>query len=322
MNRRFDLAQFRVLFLVLPFILIFFGVGCATMLSEKGESVTVLNSWPSPDCKDLGVVSGSESDGLTRGDDQRSLSNQLRNKTADLGGNVLIQGQTNDWGNAWIGGGSSGSGRALSCDFVTVKTKVKCDNGIPASCGKLADLYLSKAASFSSGLEMLKKACDLKNEPSCHRQAMINKKVEVHMANCRKGNAASCYDYGMLQGLSGNEAVARAYIKKACKLRNQDACDQIAIFQETEQLTEVRRKHALEQQTVNAEQQRIDIERGKLFLQQEEARQRNTEQLLKSLRDISSTANSPPSQNTDCSTRPIHDLTGRVVSYESICTTR
>lgn len=79
--------------------------GCSTSktLSSAGQSVTFTDKQPGSECRLLGPVTGTQSTWLTGHDDgsaQRGAANDLRNKAAALGGNV-IYGATSSSGSFW-----------------------------------------------------------------------------------------------------------------------------------------------------------------------------------------------------------------------------
>ena len=79
-----------LLFLVLTII---FSSGCATMLSNKGSLVRVTNhSEDVKNCKFLGQITSSSSWGgfAATGLGLDSAMNELKNKAAEMGANVLL----------------------------------------------------------------------------------------------------------------------------------------------------------------------------------------------------------------------------------------
>jgi hypothetical protein len=92
-----------------------FGVcACGSELNAHGAAVRIGKSTPEGlRCHDLGVVYGSGSGGgYTSAEDKlQSAQNELRNKTAGLGGNFVVMDAS-----AGDVGGISISGHALRCD--------------------------------------------------------------------------------------------------------------------------------------------------------------------------------------------------------------
>ncbi|HEY2409115.1 MAG TPA: DUF4156 domain-containing protein [Polyangiaceae bacterium] len=70
----------------------FGAAGCVTALKPGADAVRVGTAAPNDlECKELGIVYGSgKSDFADTEDHLHSAQNQLRNKTADLGGNFVI----------------------------------------------------------------------------------------------------------------------------------------------------------------------------------------------------------------------------------------
>jgi len=95
-------------------LLILTGCG-AIELTTGGKLVKITSTEPGNDCEYLGVVTGSQGDAITgaytsNSDLETGALNDLRNKAAELGGNVIFiltqrSGQTTDEG---------GSGRQTS----------------------------------------------------------------------------------------------------------------------------------------------------------------------------------------------------------------
>ncbi len=69
--------------------------GCSTsnQLSAAGERVTFVDQQPGSQCQLLGNVTGSQSNWLTgsggEGSSLRGAANDLRNRAAEMGGNVI-----------------------------------------------------------------------------------------------------------------------------------------------------------------------------------------------------------------------------------------
>lgn len=79
--------------------------GCSTSkeLSSAGQSVKFTDQQPGSECRLLGSVTGTQSTWFTGHDDgsaQRGAANDLRNKAAAMGGN-LIYGATSSSSNFW-----------------------------------------------------------------------------------------------------------------------------------------------------------------------------------------------------------------------------
>jgi len=85
--------------------------GCAaTELTSGGKEVRITSTEPGNECEYLGVVTGSQGDAITgvytsNEDLETGALNDLRNKAAELGGNVIFivsqrAGQTTDQGGA------------------------------------------------------------------------------------------------------------------------------------------------------------------------------------------------------------------------------
>lgn len=85
--------------------------GCsATELTSKGNLVRITSTEPGNDCEYLGVVTGSQGDMITGAytsneNLETGALNDLRNKAAEMGGNVIFivsqrAGQTTDEGGA------------------------------------------------------------------------------------------------------------------------------------------------------------------------------------------------------------------------------
>jgi hypothetical protein len=70
--------------------------GCAaTELTTEGQRVRITNTEPGVDCEFLGVVTGSQGSALTGGltsneNMETGALNDLRNKAAELGGNLIL----------------------------------------------------------------------------------------------------------------------------------------------------------------------------------------------------------------------------------------
>lgn len=80
--------------------------GCSSshQLSAGGEQVTFTDQQPGSDCQLLGNVTGSQSNWLSgsggEGSSLRGAANDLRNRAAEMGGNV-IYGATSPTQNLW-----------------------------------------------------------------------------------------------------------------------------------------------------------------------------------------------------------------------------
>lgn len=80
--------------------------GCSSshQLSAGGERVTFTDQQPGSDCQLLGNVTGSQSNWLSgsggEGSSLRGAANDLRNRAAEMGGNV-IYGATSPTQNLW-----------------------------------------------------------------------------------------------------------------------------------------------------------------------------------------------------------------------------
>lgn len=90
---------------------LFMLAGCAaTKLKPEGQHVIITTTEPGKDCEYLGVVTGSQGNAIsgtfTSNEDlETGALNDLRNKAAELGGNILLiltqrAGQTTDEGGA------------------------------------------------------------------------------------------------------------------------------------------------------------------------------------------------------------------------------
>lgn len=90
--------------------LLIFASCAATELTTGGQRVRITNTEPGVDCEYLGVVTGSQGSALTGGltsneNMEKGALNDLRNKAAELGGNLILiltqrAGQTTDKGGA------------------------------------------------------------------------------------------------------------------------------------------------------------------------------------------------------------------------------
>jgi hypothetical protein len=93
--------------------------GCSTALSPAGQRVRVGKATPHANCKELGIIYGSGSGGgyTSSESKMRSAQNELRNKTADMGGNFVVMDAA--------GGDVAGltlTGRAFRCGAEPVPT--------------------------------------------------------------------------------------------------------------------------------------------------------------------------------------------------------
>ncbi len=93
---------------IVTIVIMFIFVGCAS-LTEAGKGVRVLKEAPK-NCKELGDLSSGT---FASKPSQTDVKNDLRNKTAEMGGNLLVL----DSINSVFRGGYSGSGRAFKCRF-------------------------------------------------------------------------------------------------------------------------------------------------------------------------------------------------------------
>jgi hypothetical protein len=92
--------------------------GCATLTSQ-GAAVQIGKSAPNPSCRPLGVVYGSGGGGDYTSAEQklRSAQIELRNKTAEMGGNFVEMDVT-----AGDGSSVSISGQAYKCATLSGRT--------------------------------------------------------------------------------------------------------------------------------------------------------------------------------------------------------
>lgn len=92
--------------------------GCSSagnQLTSSGESVRFVDTQPAAQCKFLGTATGEQSNWLSNqgaegGNSMRGAANDLRNKAADMGGNVIY--------------GASTPGLSIVSSFVPVATKM------------------------------------------------------------------------------------------------------------------------------------------------------------------------------------------------------
>ncbi|MFP1920444.1 DUF4156 domain-containing protein [Lonsdalea quercina] len=72
------------------------AAGCSSThsLSPAGQAVRFTDSLPGAECQRLGVVTGTQSNWLSgngdKGSSMRGAANDLRNKAAEMGGNVIF----------------------------------------------------------------------------------------------------------------------------------------------------------------------------------------------------------------------------------------
>ena len=67
------------------------GAGCATELTAAGQDVRLGKAEPGNQCRELGIVQGSGGGGMytSSGDKMQWAQNDLRNHTAEVGGNYV-----------------------------------------------------------------------------------------------------------------------------------------------------------------------------------------------------------------------------------------
>lgn len=81
--------------IVLICILLIFAGCAATELTTGGQKVRVTNTEPGNDCEFLGVVTGSQGNAITgewtsNENLETGAINDLRNKAAEMGGNLIL----------------------------------------------------------------------------------------------------------------------------------------------------------------------------------------------------------------------------------------
>ncbi|ARU95335.1 DUF4156 domain-containing protein [Tatumella citrea] len=92
--------------------------GCSSagnQLTSSGESVRFVDAQPAAQCKFLGTATGEQSNWLSNqgtegGSSMRGAANDLRNKAAEMGGNVIY--------------GASTPGMSIVSSFVPLATKM------------------------------------------------------------------------------------------------------------------------------------------------------------------------------------------------------
>src|ERR1700759_3502958 len=82
---------FQMFLLAIAATAVALSVGCLSGVTEQGERVRIGKLDPTSGCKELGVVYGSGGGGgyTSTKAKTRSAQNELRNKTAELGGNYV-----------------------------------------------------------------------------------------------------------------------------------------------------------------------------------------------------------------------------------------
>ena len=88
-----------------------FGSSCSVALTTQGGRIAVVPDSQAKECDSISPITATHSSGWTMGGDLESVTNEARNKAAELGADsILIQSSNSDF---W--GGASVAGIALKC---------------------------------------------------------------------------------------------------------------------------------------------------------------------------------------------------------------
>lgn len=88
---------------------------CVVPLSTAGRQIRVVDDQKKSTCSFLGIVTGSNSTGLTGSDDMDGALNEVRNKASALGANSIRLIQVQTQGNVWQGGAAYATAEAYMC---------------------------------------------------------------------------------------------------------------------------------------------------------------------------------------------------------------
>lgn len=180
-----------------------------------------------------------------------------------------------------------------------------CNNGSASSCIKWMNEE-GKKNNSKTAWKALQAACHNGHTLACEQEEKQKAQEKRLDRECSDKKASSCVSVADLKYSIGESDWAIYYLEKACQLGDKKACD-VEIQMQT--LNEERQAHA----ELKAKEIQMRIEK------QKQIKTTNSLILMNQLFQPSQHGGPAKRKGTRCSTRPIIDVFGKLVRYETDC---
>lgn len=185
--------------------------------------------------------------------------------------------------------------------------EVACENGSGSSCVQWMKEEVKKGNN-KVAWEAMQAACYNGHDLSCKQEKLFKSKLESEKKLCSSKKAESCVGAANYYYSIGEVDWSIYHLEQACSMNLKKACD-LKIQMETIEQQRIAGEQAIAQREryIRNQQRRQNISNGLIMMNQlyynpNQRRNRN-----------------PSQQRIDCKTRPIRDIYGKFIRYETDC---